>query len=541
MNLYKKIFLLFSIGGYFLIPSQTSALLWEDLGLDLYKKVDEGFYELQEKQYEYEMTGQWETSINEVINPILADRWVECDITSTSEIERILDSESENQVQYALSKCGFDGNMAAIDGAREIISAVSQVKDSFTQRAQEKSKTTYDIARIWLYNDGIIENSPFDLVFDLQEIDRVIFSEELEYEWVPYEWDADDVLDDFLEEDKSYLYEEDEDEEETEEEIEEETIEEEDIEWIEEIIEDEIVTHNYVCLPGEDTNGLDDDVVSDIIDDIENPGWYTPYISTWEYPGGIATNGASWWGPFPGGIPSGSYSDITDEWGCNPDSFFCIVIEFEKSNYGLAGWETVTIEKILATAAGHLEKPANASITQHKMATNNFEISSVIKNLPDMLRWFGLQVQTKPIPVLELEDNSPTTVFWPKSESEIRFIKYYKNIWLDYERRNDLMNYAKITGGQSEETAKVIQTAAGMPTTYIENRLSQLADFQEALSENNRVLSMSTDKWILFDDMDKFAKQFSELERFVAAIEDFSISFTWHVQRISKIPIKSWS
>gem|GEM_PF-2822864 len=62
-----------------------------------------------------------------------------------------------------------------------IKSKLSDVKTTFSQRAQSKSKKIYEIARIGLYSDGSEENSPFDLMVDLEDIDRVIFSEEIEY------------------------------------------------------------------------------------------------------------------------------------------------------------------------------------------------------------------------------------------------------------------------------------------------------------------------------------------------------------------------
>jgi hypothetical protein len=46
---------------------------------------------------------------------------------------------------------------------------------TFSTRAADKTRRTYDIARIGLYSDGNIENSPFDLINDLQEIDYIIF------------------------------------------------------------------------------------------------------------------------------------------------------------------------------------------------------------------------------------------------------------------------------------------------------------------------------------------------------------------------------
>ena len=82
------------------------------------------------------------------------------------------------------------------------------------------------------------------------EIDTIIFSEALEYDGVPYEKSADEALDDFLKEDKSYLYPELEQESSQEEDKIDEIIlsTPEDTTGIPEIIQ-ELDYHRYVCTP----------------------------------------------------------------------------------------------------------------------------------------------------------------------------------------------------------------------------------------------------------------------------------------------------
>jgi len=214
MSILQKICFALICGWYFFIltPFQTWAFLGEDLGIELYKQIDEWFYELEQKQYEYELTGQGETSVSEVVNPILQEVWVQCEINSSRDIEVLLWRTSQSQVAAIMTQCGWENDVVPINLIETVTNQLSYVRNTFAERATNKTQRTYDLARVWLYSDGVIENSPFDLIYDLQEIDYIIFWEELEYNGVPYEKSADEVLDDFLEEDKEYLYEEDDEE-----------------------------------------------------------------------------------------------------------------------------------------------------------------------------------------------------------------------------------------------------------------------------------------------------------------------------------------
>lgn len=533
----KKYILLFCFLYLSLFEVEKSfAFLGEDLWLDMYKQVDEGFYELEKKQYEYEMTGQGETSVSEVVWPILAWDGINCDIASVDDIEKLLwNTDESDTLQFIVERCGSEEATTPNLLVEQVQNSLWRIRNDFSQRAQEKSQQTYEVARIGLYSDGNTENSPFDLITDLEEIDKIIFSEELEYNGENAQDSFDETLDDFLEEDKSYLYEEeDEIPEEENEGDDDNTLEDDDD--IPPVLLDTIEDHKYVCEPGDDLSGLDDDSLDDILTGIEwSWSGYTSVPRTWLYPGPWPSNGASWGWPFPAIGPEGSYSEVRDEWPCGPDEFFCIIIEFQSSDYWLAGGNTMAIDKILEKASKHLEKPANASLTQRKMTTNNFELGSIIKNLPDMLRGLGVEVQTKPIPILDVPNESgEELVTWGIEEVEKLICVYYKNAGLDCERANDIGEYAS-----EEEVLKVLQTSAGMPTPYVERRSNELSVFQTALRENNRIIENAVDQQILYDDMKDFWDQFTELEKFVAAMEDFVKGLKGTVTEMKKIPTRS--
>lgn len=169
------------------------------------------------------------------------------------------------------------------------------------------------------------------------------------------------------------------------------------------------------------------------------------------------------------------------------------------------------------------------------MTTNNFELGWVIDNLANMLRWLSIEVQSKPIPILDdVEGEEGEEIEWDLYEIENLLRAYYKNNGLDYDRRNDLDIF-----GRKAEEAKVFETARWMPTEYPESRINELVNFRRALAENNRAISQSIDKSILQDEMKDFAKQFTELEKFVAAMKDFAEAVSGVVGEMQEIPTRS--
>ena len=522
------------------------AFLWEDLGLDMYKKIDEGFFSLELKQYEYEMTGQGEASVGEVVNQQLEKYGVECNIQNTQEIEDIVGG--ERQVEEIFKKCSQDGEKLPNSTTSLVLAEIEHLRNTKKQDAANKSKNIYDIARIGLYSDGVSENSPFDIIVDLQDIDRVIFWEPIEYEGEEWEGSTDELLEDFLEEDKDYLYEDDEDTGSG------------NIDtgsgttdtgsgttdtgsWTTNI-NDPNIYHEYLCRDplvesGIGSGSLDDiDDIIDLEDLLDNGSGginithtFTP-ITDNEY-----TNGASWGGPFRGVGPNSPYSEVTDSWDCR-DQFFCIVIEFVMKNQNLLWWgESLSIKKVLETAMPHMEKAANTSLVQSKMTTNNFELGLIIPNLGDMLRGLGIQVQTKPIPILnniEKSDAKKEALKWDVYTGENMLHRYYKNLGQDYERRNDMDIFRDKTYEK-----KVFEESTGLPVTFPPAKLAELEKFQESLAERNRVLSLGVQEKAVFEDQSDFYDQFLELERFVGSVEDFCTSMVGIIKKMKQIPTRS--
>ncbi len=529
MKHIKKI-LIISLVWVFFCSSYSYGFLWEDLGLDIYGQIDQNYKGLEQKQYEYELTGQGEWTINEVLAPIFADYGITCNINTSADIDTML---GDDNISEIVKRCWWEDENVPALLAERVGNALRYIRETYTQRAETKAEKTFEVERIGLYSDGNIENSPFDLVEDLIQIDTIIFSEKLEYEWLEndnissavQEFVDDNFNDPIIEAGTNI------------------------VDWTQEIADDieEIFVgsddepeniieyldyHNYVC-SDDNQSGLDDNFVNDLIWNIE---WYGPYVSNpqyWEYPEGIVPIGGWWSGPTLGWESlTWNYTPIRDEFPC--DWWFCITIEFQKSDYGLAGWETSTIESVLKKAWKHIEKPANASLTQRKQTTNNFELWSIIEDLPGMLRGFWIDVSSKPVPILDVENDREENVEWDLYEIENLLSVYYKNQGLDYERRNDLSIF-----WSTEHEQKVFQTAWWMPVWYAENRLNELNAFQTALRENNRIVSQSVNNEVITKDLQQFSDLFAELEIFVMAIEDFTFAFTGNLWEMKQIPTRS--
>ena len=523
--------------------TNTSAFLGEDLGLDIYKNIDEWLYDLELKQYEYELTWQGESDVSEVVWGILEKEGIECNLDTIQDIEEVVSW--QNPIWIVQLKCNDNGDTLSSEFVAKVSQKLWDVKSTFSQRAENKSKQIYEIAKIGLYSDGNEENSPFDLIFDLQEIDRVIFSEEIEYNGEEFQVDDKSLLD-FLEEDKSYLYDDEEDENEEGQNENEETAE----EVSPETDQEETITpplllgsneHAYACLPS-DASGLNLDSLQDLDLGVHNDiprrwGRDIPIIEDeyYVYTDGEYGNGTSWWGPFRWAWPTGWYEGVSDPWKC--DEFFCIIIEFVMKNQNLlGGGNTVSIESILAKSAEHFEKFANTSLVQSKMTTNNFELWLIIPNLWDMLRGFWIQVQTKPAPILNIEasDEKKNAVEWDRFTGKNMLTQYYKNVGLDYERRNDLDIIR-----QKTYERKVLEESTWLPTYHPPEKLAELNNFTESLKEKNEILNLAVDKKVLQDDTGAFYKQFVELERFVGSLTDFTASLWGIIKKMEKIPTRS--
>jgi hypothetical protein len=78
-------------------------------------------------------------------------------------------------------KCKENDKDITITRLNEIQQVVQELSLEAQKRAVEKTKNIYSISKIGIYSDGTTQNSAFDLIKDLQDIDKIIFTDEIEY------------------------------------------------------------------------------------------------------------------------------------------------------------------------------------------------------------------------------------------------------------------------------------------------------------------------------------------------------------------------
>lgn len=514
------------------ISNQVHAFLGEDLWLDMYQQLDENFAELNNKQYEYELRWQGQASITDTIAPILAREGIECRIDSSSQISQIAYGEDNGNIAEIMSRCSAQGDTIPATMVEKVQNSMRYIHSSYSQKASSKTQSIYDIAKIGIYTDGSTENSPFDLITDLEEIDKIIFTQELEYEGE--EWESiDDAVQEFV--DKNWNdpilelvtpEEGEEDQNSQDPNDENEVISPGDDDFY------ALPNHQYMCPVDPAIIGVMDPETGRVGSGSVN----TPNVYRWVYPGWQVSNGASWGGPYPntGDELSGNYSPIRDPWPCNPDEIFCIIIEMQTSEYGLVGGETMSIEKILARAGKHLEKLENTSLTQHKQTTNNFELGAIIQNLPDMLRWMRINVTSQPVPILDVASTQEERIEWGPEDAKNQLARVYKNQWLEYERRNDTQIFTA-----DEHEQKIFEASSYMPITFPEQKLNEQKAFRNAQLKANDEFTRALDINIQSSALKEFEAQFRELQVFVKSLDDMTDQLDGTLKQIQKIPTRT--
>ena len=157
------IYLFFLI--YFLFSFwKIDAFLDEDSWLDLYKSIDEWISELELKYFEVTLTNDWEITIAKRINAIM---WTECidESITIEDFKEIAGWDTSILYKFILDECK-DDDWESIKAStfQKYFSIISGLDLLYTDNANEKTKLTYNISRLWLYSDWNTDNSPYDIV-----------------------------------------------------------------------------------------------------------------------------------------------------------------------------------------------------------------------------------------------------------------------------------------------------------------------------------------------------------------------------------------
>ena len=573
---------------------QTGAFLDDDLWINLYKILDESFEDLDTKQYEYEIAWWEDKDLSKNINRILNEEleiWKDCinsDIDSKA-IKRIANWDIYTLWKYLNEDC-FEDEKITIENLNNIATKINEIDEVYIETSKDKSKKIYDISRVSLYTDWTTDNSPFDLINDLQSIADIAFNDELIYEWEdssflsnfkddPYmdtlasetdEEDASDFsVDKILDIIDGVVKSNDE-------------INEISLDWILNIIndvtntdEDEIslsqvlgiindtieedkstdynsqddfiITNDWNIIICPDDNSVDQSWldISEIIElkysSIENIYNSSDVFSELDDSNEIIDDYGLYYDDksripyalYDADFTSSSYNNVNDssKWPCN--EFFCIKINFATHNQKLFSyWDSISLENLVNTSNGHLKKGANTSLQQAKMSTNNFELWLRDLNLPDTFHmWFVIQKKSPPLYNLEnvVDDHQKHLKI---SETENMLEETYKNLWLDYSRSNDL----DLIIWKDKEEKTVIDWANLAPNeTAIKDR--ELKRIDEIVKERNDFTTKQLDKVMTAQELEKFYDQLIEIERSVWWIEDYTISLNSIIRKMREIPI----
>lgn len=180
------------------------AFLWENLGLDLYSKIDEWIVELEDKNYEHTMKGESWKNYTE-INRILKAEWLwecldsELSLEDIKKISKWIYKDLDSKIS---DECLDEKWNITTDKLNQIQSVISRIDYKYSESAENKTKQIFQISNIWIYSDWILENSWFDLISDLEEINKIIFSNEIKYVWEDISW-QDNAFSNFIKNTKS--------------------------------------------------------------------------------------------------------------------------------------------------------------------------------------------------------------------------------------------------------------------------------------------------------------------------------------------------
>lgn len=522
-NLIKSFFLFLYFTFCILHSFSVSAFLDDDMGLDLYKNIDKWIYELEMKNYEYEMTNWWKITIKQKLDSAIW--WTDCfsENITLEDLDKIVNNwDLVTLSKIITDECKSD-NWKSIsnNSIAHYWKIIWEVYDKTKKQAEEKTDTIMKVSRIWLYSDWDINNSPFDLIKDLEDINTVIFASENKYEGVEKNdnWNPLNNLMNWLWTDWKTSF------------LPYAPLKPISLTWwtIVPIVTPWDPENNwweYVCADDKNDSWLDDEVLDGLI-------WWTWSTNTW------TTNTWSnntWnfslsWNLLP---LESNYKKVNDNslWKC--DTFFCIVIEFSTYNHKLLGWwQNISIESILKKSNDHIHKFTNTSMLQKKMSINDWELSLKNLNLQSIFNLnFIIYWKSPPILNIDKKDKQEDTIDKNSPLAwENQAYEYYKNAWLDYKQANSLQNLKR-----KIEELKCTQDSWELTNVEAEEKCNQYRRKIQNSSENNLKVTKAINELVKKWDLTSFYDMFVELKIFTKAFENYINWVRTQVIKMDKKP-----
>lgn len=503
-----------------------------------YSNISKNIWKLDSDLYSIELQSNWWTSNK--INEITWNICLQNNLTE-EQINKISNWNIEDLKNFLNENCRTN-----VDLLNKTFGAIQNLKSNTQNEAQNKSQKILNFSNIWVYNDWIEWNWPFDIIKDFENIDKIIF----ENKGIEEKNDSSDnkkeidlwekikeLINNFAKSENISLYE-----------NKNEHTKLCDLSWncdnyteVQKIICEKNwncskeekpwflnIQNNFLCK--KDSSWLKETtwlIISKVLD------WKINNENNKENDNERQENtkkdsnkniiNPSWW-----------YNKINDNkfFPCN--NFFCIKIEFKKrENWLLSSGKVPSIEFLIKRSNWHLEK-INSSLSQSKMTTNNFELSLKDINLSEMFHmWF--QISYEPVPILKIdkegEEKEEDWELWLDSQLE----KYYEAHWLNYKLRNDISNFNKI----DVEKQIVLNTS----WTSI-NKISQRALETDRVNLDKLIdlnwITKTLEEKVKVSRVSDIEEQMKEIEVYNKAINNYIINLGELLKKMVNIPV-DWS
>lgn len=528
---------------------QTHAFLGEEAWLNLYNIIDEWYIDLKNKNFIYELS--WtDNSIKDRLNTLITLEYAKINQEvenclhgdfAPSHIEEIAFWNTQVLFNKLWDWCKSNSNSVSIETLDFIQKVIYQHYIDTKNLADEKAEQIQKISSVWLYTDWILENSSFDLINDIEQIDSIIFSQKNTYIGEEYT-NFNDLFENQQAQKKENINNNTDDLFVLNENNELPASKSANINninalnlWNNLSIWDSIfsTSSNYVCT--EDWNhGLSIDALDNLFNN--NWSWISKVIEndrsnieedniifdTTDELSNIQWENIEW--------TIANYSKVNDNalWPCS--NFFCITVEFVIHEQKLLWWwEDISIEYLLDRSNQHLKKFANTSLIPAKITTQNFELALKDLNLSEIFH-MSFQISTKPVPILSVnKNNNPDSNEFTASNL---IEKYYAANNLNYQRANDITIIQ-----ETEEEYKTLLNSVNLDKRVLIEKQEILDEYKRLQTLKSQIITDNIYEKISYDTLWDFWDQFIELNNFSNEIRNYTQNLSNLIEAMIKIPI----
>lgn len=420
-----------------------------------------------------------------------------------------------------------------------------KVKESIT--ASEKFEK---MQSMWIYSDWSLLNSEFDLIDDLEEIDKILFgTTPWDYgEWNSVLWglsqEAQDLKNKTYDSAPNFSLAEDSIYSKPDKVISDKVIRTNKNEWQKENsntfynvdIKSEV---NSTCVI--DLSWLSPNVLDSIYSNKENESWNDEIpVTSEEYKETNVSNEEKFWNIFAdiyGSLGdemrnSWSYKPTSDNFWCEEWKLFCVIVEMVKYWDILQSEDRQSIDYIITKSNEYLQVWASTSKIQWKMTTNNFELNLDNLNLWDIFSSWVI-VQYKPVPFLETDSSRSDSFYSDDFTWEKIISKLYESKDLDFKDANNIENYLWIV---DDNTALSKSLEFDSNTSVFEQK-DQINQYKLKKQELANIIDRNIENWTSDkSDLWDFENQFNEISSFMWIIWRYTNDLESKVNLLEKIP-----